>query len=792
MGWFRQSSNEHPDYTGLQIQTSTSTLPIAIVWGQSKVAANLVWYTNFQTTSPSGGKGGLFGGSSSTGYTYSADLIMALCEGPIDGLGIIWRDQSTYTLAELGLTLFNGTTPQATWSYLEDTYPDQALGYQGTCYTCAASYQLGDGADIGNHNFEVLGILAGTGVNGIDADPAEVIDDFLTNPQYGVGFDPASIDGTTLYGAGGDASLQTYCAAMGIAFSPALTSQEQGSSILTRWLQLLNCGAVWSGGQLKFIPYGDTTISAGPVIRTVQFTVPTPVQASSGATPGPEVVVSTPALFVGDYGVTYAFTGEPLTGAAYPITETGTYGISPAGTYLFAPGDETAVVDITFSATVPVSFVPKLTPVYNLTDLDFVDDKGNKDPVQVSRVDPFSLATIQRIECLSRGNQYGATPVEARDQSQIGLYGPHVGSTVQAHEICDEIIIGPIVAQTILQRGLYVRAHFTFKLSWEYGLLDPMDIVTLTDGNLGLSDYAVRITTIEEDDKGLLMVTAEEVVIGVSTPEFYPSSGLAPSFQPNQGVAASPVNSDPPLTFEPPTALTGGVTQIWVGASGGKNGGADPNWGGAFVWVSVDDVTYEKIGTIKAPMRQGQLTANLASASGWDTTDTLSVDLTISGGELTGTSRVYAQQGGTLFLVDGELMAFESATLTGSFAYNLAGLARGLYGTTPAAHASGADFYQLDGNVIEYTLPANFLGTKLYFKFQSFNVFGSGVQSLSSCVAYSYTPTGSGVPHPIAAQLLTGFPVDMGNVGVTPAVADVFGAVASDPVLSIIDLGFGL
>ena len=124
--------------------------------------------------------------------------------------------------------------------------------------SCAPSYSLGAAATISNHNFEIMGVLAGTGVNGVDADPALVINDFLTNPQYGVGFDPASIDATTLFGAGGDASLQTYCRAMGFAFSPALTGQEQGSSILSRWLQILSCAAVWSGGELKFIPYGDT------------------------------------------------------------------------------------------------------------------------------------------------------------------------------------------------------------------------------------------------------------------------------------------------------------------------------------------------------------------------------------------------------------------------------------------------------------------------------------------------------------------------------------------------------
>ena len=53
------------------------------------------------------------------------------------------------------------------------------------------------------------------------------------------------------------------------------------------------------------------------------------------------------------------------------------------------------------------------------------------------------------------------TPVEARDQAQIEMYGPRVGSTISAHEICDEFTIGPMVAQLILQRALYVRAKYT-------------------------------------------------------------------------------------------------------------------------------------------------------------------------------------------------------------------------------------------------------------------------------------------------------------------------------------------
>jgi len=733
MAFLRQkSSSVTPDYTGLQLQTSVSTLPIPIVWGQTKVSANVLWYSNFQTQAQSSGKGGLFS-SPTSGYAYSADLIMGLCEGYIGSIGQIWKDQSVYSLSGLGLTLFNGTTPQSVWGYIETADPAEALAYQGTAYVCAASYALGDNASISNHNFEVLGLWHGYGVNGIDADPAQVINDFLTSPQFGAGFNPASIAASTLFGSSGDASLQTYCKALGIAFSPALTDQEQASSILTRWLQLLNCAAVWSGGELKFIPYADAAIPAGNTLSTTAAVlVPTPALGGY-----PSIVVCGASQFVADGGVAYALRSQALSfiGSGQP-TQAGTYGISPAGTYLFAAGDEGQAVQITYSYATTTAFNPNLTPLYSLTDLDFVDEKGNKDPVQVSRVDPFSLPTIQRIECLSRSNQYDMVPVEARDQSQIELYGPRVGSTIQAHEICDEINIGPIVAQTILQRGLYVRAHFAFKLSWEYCLLDPMDVVEISDANLGLNAYPVRITALEEDDQGLITVTAEELTVGVSTPALYQNATASGGASiPNRGAAADPVNA--PLIFEPLAAFTDGTPQLWIGASGGANGVADPNWGGANVFVSLDDATFTQIATITGPLRQGVLTANLPLGKNWDATHTLAVTLAESGGALGGASQAAAQQGATRSLVDGEMIAYESAALTGAHAYNLTGLQRGLYGTAPAAHSAGAQFARLDGAVVAYDLPSNFIGQTLYLKFQSFNVFGHGAQSLADCAARS-------------------------------------------------------
>ena len=76
-----------------------------------------------------------------------------------------------------------------------------------------------------------------------------------------------------------------------------------------------------------------------------------------------------------------------------------------------------------------------------------------------------------------------------------------------------------------------------------------------------------------------------------------------------------------------------------------------------------------------------------------------------------------------------------------------------------------------------YSLPANFAGKMLFFKFQSFNTLGGGLQDLSACTVYTYATTAPASPNPIFAQLETGFPLDLGQVVDTPTLADDFGSV---------------
>ena len=276
MGFLRQSSNPAYvyKYNGVQIQSSSNTVPITILYGTNRLAPNAIWTGGFYAIpqyNKQGGKGG--GNGPVQGYTYYTSFLMGLCEGPMGGYEVTFLNQQyLFGLSGSGLEVSTGGwTPQAPWGYLSAYFPGQALGYNGVAYVGAFNYNLGSSPNLPQFSFVlygISGIKAGNVVNGLDSDPALIIQDFLTNAQYGVLFPAASIDATTLLGASGDSSYQTYCRASYLALSPVLTNQEAANSILARWLQLTNTAAVWSGGKLKFIPYGDTTVTGSTSIGT--------------------------------------------------------------------------------------------------------------------------------------------------------------------------------------------------------------------------------------------------------------------------------------------------------------------------------------------------------------------------------------------------------------------------------------------------------------------------------------------------------------------------------------------
>ena len=111
---------------------------------------------------------------------------------------------------------------------------------------------------------------------------------------------------------------------------------------------------------------------------------------------------------------------------------------------------------------------------------------------------------------MDSSNHYNPQLISVWDQGLIDQYGLRSEPSVQTHEFTNPIS-AKISAQLQLQRKTYIRNTYKWKLGWRYSLLEPMDIVLLTDAALGLSGAAVRITQIDEDDNGELTVTAEEI-----------------------------------------------------------------------------------------------------------------------------------------------------------------------------------------------------------------------------------------------------------------------------------------
>ena len=638
----------------MRIQQSAYGLTQPLVYGKNRVAANMFWYGDFKatahtTTTKSGGKGGKTKTKNTT-YTYSASLMLGLCENKIKDIGIIWRDKEQIVtgnmpiiigykrqgfnslkpiieyriqtpIEQLGFELFDGDH-NPVWGYLASKHPDEAVHYPFLGYVACANYDLGGSAALSNHNFEVISNITFSETIH-DANPADVIEDFITNPRYGAA---PSLNMADL------SEFRTYCAATNLLISPALTEQREAFEIISEIVEAVNCAVVPSPDGLKIRSYGDSAV-----------------------------------------------TGNGVT------------------------------------------FTPNLEPVYHLTDDDFL---GEDQPIRVRRSRDTDAYNHCQIEYANRFNQYNTETVEAKDQANIEMFGLRTQDPVKFDFFCEPKIARHAV-QLLLQRRLYVRNEYEFELGWKYCRLEPMDIVTITDESLGLNQFPVRITRVEEDEEGVLSITAEELAVGSRSAVEYDlqsSNGY-------QGGNEEPGNVNAPAIFEPPLELTDGKNQIWVAASGGIN------WGGCNVWASIDNTTYEMIGTIYGSARYGTLVSAI------DADDTsMQVQLNTSS-QIFGGTLEDAEVDATLCKVGDEYINYIDATLDGSGRYTLSSMLRGRFDDA-SSHNAGESFVRIDRAIFEYDFNPNMIDKQIYLKFTSFNGLEQKEETLDEVTAYSYTING--------------------------------------------------
>jgi hypothetical protein len=712
-----------PSYTGLQLNTSAYGLPRPVVYGQTRIAPNVIWYGNFTATQ---GKGSGKGGSGSTsGYTYSVDIALGLCEGPITGVQTVWQngDKNVTNMATLVMNLAlggYGSTAQPTWGYLSSNYPNQAINYSGLSFVYTSNYQLGQTSALPNFGFEVQGLLYGTAPNGIDADPSQVIPDVLSNVNYGSGFPSARVGQLA-------AVAETHSVPSGSPYTVTTTATSVFNlDVVDASGNIYACVAsgVTPGANqysLSSTSGGLYTFGAASAGKSLTFRFASNVGLAS---------YKNYALSQGLW-ISPAYTSQSA--AASVVTDIATFTNSAlvwsSGSLFVAPYGTVNTSGNGYSYTAPTA------PLFALTDDDFLPNRGTKGsgstdaPVVLSRTRPSDQYNDIQVEVLDRYNQYAATVIEVSDAAQMTRYGRRAQGTQTAHIFSDPTA-GNVCAQLLLQQQ-YIRNTYSFTLDARYCVLDPMDIVSITDSALGLSGQWAQITEISENDDGTLSFTANEYPTGTGAAAAYTvNNGQAINV--NQNDLAPAINT--PIVFTPPIALcASNGLEVWAAVSGALTTGQTSTYGGCYIWLSYDGASYSQVLNFSATSRMGVTTSSLAATADPDTTHTVGVDLTESGGTLSGVSATEANALSTLCYLDGEYIAFQAATLTATNKYTLGTLLRrGLYGSAPAFHASGAAFCRLDPNIAKIPINSAQVGQTIYIIFQPYNLYGGGVQSLAN------------------------------------------------------------
>lgn len=152
--------------TDLMVQASTYGKSIPVVYGNARIAGNVIWSRPIQehvtttTQSSGGGKGGGGGGSvetTTTTYTYTASLAVAICEGAISEVVRVWADAKQLDLTAGSYSLYLGDETQLSDTFMSSFYPaGQTPAYRGTAYVVIKDFPLGDfGNRIPNFTFEV-------------------------------------------------------------------------------------------------------------------------------------------------------------------------------------------------------------------------------------------------------------------------------------------------------------------------------------------------------------------------------------------------------------------------------------------------------------------------------------------------------------------------------------------------------------------------------------------------------------------------------------------------------------
>ncbi len=359
----------------MKVTQSCLGLPYPTIMGTGRIQQSLLWMNGFSSVAaPSGGKG-IGGGKGGSGFIYSSDVIVALCNGPILAVMDLWQDQSwirndtiteTYTASAPGIytptqaSAFVGDHGVAVPTAYDDVFDDlnapTSTALSGTDGPPMQLVPFGSELNQGEYSISTESIgtfaLSAAGNTYLDSGTQPVTD--YTGTGFGAdnsllgytfvvtGFTNASNNGSFTCVANTSTTL-TLDNSAGIAETTSAVASEIGVTY--------------------HFSAADQALGTQVQI-TYKYNLPYITAQENDIIPSSkEITVGAPWYLGVDKGVIYYSSGDifnPLNGTALtpvttnPPTVTGTYYFVSSGStvngnqYYFAPGDVNQEVQITY------------------------------------------------------------------------------------------------------------------------------------------------------------------------------------------------------------------------------------------------------------------------------------------------------------------------------------------------------------------------------------------------------------------------------------------------------------
>lgn len=666
------------------------------------------------------------------------------------------------------------------------------------------------------------------GPNG-DSNPADVLNDIFTNQLYGCGVLKSELGDFTPY--------SSYCVALGLFMSPVLDSERTAADWIRDILDATNSEIVESGGLLKILPYGDTSVVGNGVQYTPATNPIYNLTADSFIRSGtdPAIEITRPSVQDAYNAVRIEYVDR---GNAYNASMVEAQDLNSLQTYKYRPDamrqyhmytsqfpaaliaqlilSRHVYIRLTYKFKLPQSYI-LLDPMdlvtipaqllgmaaslpavpVRITSINEQEDRtleviaeqfpwgtaGNTlFPKQALipggpnvMIPPGSVNTPIIFEALSRMNnqvghsiwfgvsgQQSQTAIAADNFARAAL-GSNWGTNDQAMIINASTDFEPSNSGSCSARWLLNNPFPPDQSSKAQltavggGSSDTIGVAVRMDPANANTYYYLRVCNSTTTSTLFKNVAGSQTSLG--TFSYTPTIGDILELRAIGTRLECLVNGVSKLTVYDSSIASGqpgisGSKAVSVGTAamratnwvGSQAFGTNPNWGGCRIWLSNDGTNYKQVGTAIGATKMGVLSANLASHADPDTVDTLSVDLTESGGALSSFTSAQTDLFASLCYVDGELIAYQAATLTSEFQYGLATkLRRGVYGSTIGAHLTGSVFMFLDDSVEGFNYDPALIGTTVHFKFTSFNQSGLVEENIANVTAYSYTVTGTSI-----------------------------------------------